>query len=296
MDTNSKTIIEVLDNLDEDRYLEYYQFKQVLNFLPMYSKMQAFCLYLGITGFRPLECCRAKIDNLLFQDRQNPCILNLITKSKPKYYYDKTGKLLTVIYMKQKKRLIPLWVRDYFEEYIRRNWQTMSNNYLFPNNRGGHIKSKSMVVLFDKLRKKMYKTDPIKYSWTMDIVKTQYAGNGKINPIHRLSMYAFRKSRVTWYAMTLLEKGISDVLLCCSQFMGHKKLNTTYTYVKKLIADRADGTIVKFKPPNLNKNILGVNNPTTEIDRICQTLANNPKIRQTINKFLNNIKKNNGGI
>ena len=281
------TVIEISDDLDDDRYLEYWQFKDQLNFLQPYSKMQAFSLFLGMTGFRPIECCRATIQHLLFDDRACPMVQNVITKVKPRHFYDKAGRLLTIIRTKRKKRVIPLWVRDYFEEYIRRNWQLMAGGYLFPDGRGGHMKSRTMVVLFDKLRKRMIKADSIKYSWVMDAVGWTFTG-GKAVAIHRLSMYAFRKSRATWYAMACLEKGIPDVLLCTAQFMGHgpRSIHHTYRYVKRLIAERVDGAVIPLKAPDLNENFLGVENPATEIDRIVGLLSQSPKLRKMVAELL----------
>lgn len=293
----ASTILEIPQDLDEDRYFDYDQFKQVLNFLPMFSKMQAFCLYMGITGFRPIECCRARIGNLLFDNRECPMVQNLITKVKPKAYYDKNGKLLTVLYTKKKKRVIPLWVRDYFEEYIRRNWQVMSGEFLFPNGRGGHMSSRTMVVLFDKLRKKMIKADSLKYSWVMDIVGSQFNPScvGNVQNIHRLSMYSFRKMRVTIYALACLEKGIQDVLLCTAQFIGHgsNSIRHTFRYVKRLISERVDGAVIPLKAPDLNENILGVDGPTNEIDRIITLLSQSPEVRNTIATFLSKQRNKN---
>jgi integrase len=262
--------------------------------------MQAFIIYLGYTAFRPIEVCRARIDNLLFEDRQHPRIINEITKTGPKHYYDKNGKLLTIKYTKIKRRAIPLWIRDYFEEYIRRNWQTMANGYLFSNGKGTHLSNKNMVVYFDKLRKRMYRDNPIRYSWVMDTVgkkpwHDKKTGITRIVSIHRLSMYSFRKTRTTWYAMACLEKGISDVALCTAQWLGHsgKSIHHTYRYIKRLIADDLDTNITQLKPPNLNENIIGVTNPTNEIDKIVIALSQSHELREAIRTYLEKNKESN---
>lgn len=280
--------IEVIESLDEDRYIEFWQFKDLLNFFPAYSKMQAWILYAGYTGFRPIEISATTINMLYFQDREHPHVLNRITKTKRKYYLDPEGRVIATKIIRTKKRFIPIWVRDYLEEYIRQNWQTMANGYLFPNGKGHHLTSDAFIVYFSKLRKKLLQANPVKYSWANDVVATRIIKGKKVD-IHRLSTYALRKSHATWYAMKLLDAGVSDVLLAVSHHMGHKQLNTTYRYVKNLIADRIDG-ISAIKPPDLNENIIGTESPTTEVDRIIQLLGQSAEIREAVAQFLSKLK------
>ena len=286
MSEDTQISIEVMEDLDDDRYFSWEQFTQVVNFCRPFSKMQAFLIYGGLTAFRPIESSRAQITNLLFQDREHPLIQNNITKYKPKIFFTKLGVPVNVHYNKKKKRQVPLWVRDYFEEYIRRNWQTLANDYLFPDGKGGFISSHNWCTLFAKLRKRMITADAVKYSWVNDIVSTQYAGNGTVKHIHRLSMYALRKSRITWYAMGLINQGVADISVCCSQFAGHKKFSTTYTYIKRLIAEHTDGSLTALKPPNLNENILGKDNPPNETDKLVRELMLLPELRELVKTFI----------
>lgn len=275
--------IELESDLDDDRYLTYEQYKEVLSFQPMYSKGQAYTLYAGITGFRPDECGRTKIEQLLFTDRNDPQVINKITKYKKKTYFDSKGRVISVKTTKTKKRSIPLWVRDYLEEYIRQHWMQMANGHLFPNGKGGYLNSDYWCVYWSRLRKAMTKQDSVRYAWVNENVCPKIV-NGKITWTKRLSGYSFRKSRATWYAMACMEKGIQDVLLATAHFMGHgsKSIKATYVYIKKLIADRVDCGLEAIKPPDLNQNILGAPSPQREIDKIIKALLEDEELRKII--------------
>ncbi|MBW2972900.1 hypothetical protein KY346_00735 [Candidatus Woesearchaeota archaeon] len=281
--------VTILKDLDDDRYLTYQQFKDFINYLQPFSKHQAYFLFAGLTGFRPIECTRAQIENLHFEDRTQPKISNLITKYKRTIRTDQAGNKIITRIIKKKTRLIPLWFRDYLEEYIRQNWHTMADGYLFPSNRNN---KKPMSVsgwesFLWRTRTQMINTNRIRYSWVNDEVMKRYGGpNKELRSIKRLSLYAFRKSRATWYAMACMEKGIQDVLLTTAHFMGHSQVNSTYRYIKRLVADRMDCGIEAIKPPNLEENFIGVDNPSNELDELAQKIANNEKFRDVLRAVL----------
>jgi hypothetical protein len=124
--------------------------------------------------------------------------------------------------------------------------------------------------------------DPVRYAWANENVLPKVV-NGKIVWVKRLSGYAFRKSRATWYAMACLEKGIQDVLLCTAHFLGHgsKSIGSTYKYVKSLIADSIDG-VRPFKAPDLNVNLLGPTQAPNASDRIISLLMQDIEFREYI--------------
>jgi len=80
----------------------------------------------------------------------------------------------------------------------------------------------------------------------------------------------------------MLEAGISDVLLCCSQFAGHSKISTTYKYVKNLINQHFSG-VRKIKAPDLNQNIFKPSENTTE--ELIKKITSHPKFSEIIKEI-----------
>ncbi len=254
-------VLEVIHDLDKDRYITYEQFSEFLKTLPMYSKQQCFYLLLGMTGFRPIECCQLTTRHLIFEDLDNPLILNRITKSKTKTYYDAQGRVLAVKHIKIKRRTIPLWVRDYVLEYVIRHGNTFKcapdgSYYLFSAHhlKKDFIDTASWCADISKLRKRFYAENPEKWGWMRDVAH-QRIQFGNVAPIYKFSLYSFRKARATWHGMELMHKGVMDIAFNVSKFMGHSRVNTTYTYIQSLISERAAGNLVPIKPPDLSKPI-----------------------------------------
>lgn len=256
-------VIEVEKDLDRDRYLEYSQFVDFINFLPPYSKSQCYYLVLGMTGFRPIEVSKLTLNQLEFTDKSRATIVNRITKTKKKTYYDSKGRVIATKQIKIKRRIIPSWVAEYIEEYIKRNYNQLKSDdngsfYLFStpyNSRLPYVDTQSWNVDLSKWRKRLVQDNFVKWSWIFEPAYFKII-NGKKSPVYRLSLYSFRRSRATWFAAQLLEKGISDVLLTTSQFMGHSRLNTTYVYIKNLIAEKNVGNPSPICAPDLSENIL----------------------------------------
>lgn len=260
MDVHNDVVLEVEKDLDNDRYLTYDQFKDLINWFPKFDRRQCFFLLLGLTGFRPCEVSKLTLDQLEFSNRSRPVIRNRIMKSKTYVYYDKFGHVKSRRVAKIKRRQIPLWVRDYVEHFIRLEYNKFQpdNNgsfYLFSSpSRRCNISVKSWNSTVNKLRKKLYLEDPVKWSWVNEKVSEKIVMDKKVF-VHRLCLYSFRKSRATWYGMQLMDKGISDVLLNVSHFMGHSKVNTTYTYLKALVAENHQLNPEPIAPPDLTQNI-----------------------------------------
>lgn len=290
--------------------ISYEQFRQVINFLHSYkegryafSKLQAFLMYCGMSGFRPGHIRKADLSFLVFSDRARPRLGVIDTKKVPKrVFVNGVKKCIFVRYEEWDEHDVALWVRDYFEEYIRRNWMTMVNGVLFPSKDGRLMKTTTWDVLVGKLRKTMYEYDPIKYAWVNDVIRTDFNGIDKktgvprkLKKIHRLSLYPFRRGNITWYSLALLDKGISDVPLHAAKYAGHspKGQHHIYRYIQRLLAERANGDVSLLKPPNLNENFLGVENPSTEVDRIISALMQHPRVREAVAHALKGINTKN---
>lgn len=260
--------LEKVKDLDHDRFIEYPQFCEFIRHLPLHSRSQCFYLLSGMTGFRPIETSRLTTDHLLFDDPQRPIILNKITKTKRKYYYDSQGRVLATKIVKIKRRVIPLWVREYILDYLRKNIHALKpapegGFYLFssPTERGTYISTRSWDVNLSRWRHKLVEHDPQKWAWVFDTAFQKVnSRRGCVENVYRLSLYSFRKSRATWHGMELLAKGVSDVLLNVSHFMGHEKIQTTYTYLKALISERYSGFLEQIRPPDLSQPIITEDN------------------------------------
>lgn len=223
-------VVELIKDLDKDRFISFPNFCSFIRTMPNYSKHQCFYLLLGITGFRPCEVARLTLLNFDFSDPTKPTIINRITKSKKKVYYDSQGRVIATKIIKIKRRIIPKWVAEYINEYIRRNYNTFRSDgqgsfYIFPSTYTNHpyIPVRSWCIDIAKRRKKLFKQG---WKWVQNVA-FQRNHKGKVVDCHQLSLYSFRKSRATWYGMELMSKGISDVLLNVSHFMGQETCQYT---------------------------------------------------------------------
>lgn len=159
----------------------------------------------------------------------------------------------TKIINKVKEREIPQWVVLYVFEYLKRNAHKLTvrdeqgNYYLFPCHRTNQPrKTQYWEVDINKQRKHLIKLDEQKWGWVMEIAHPRYfAKKGWTDGIHRLSLYTLRHSRLTWKAMEYLEKGLNDVSLLVSKWVGHELAATTHGYIESVITK-------PFKAPNLN--------------------------------------------
>lgn len=284
--------VEVERDLDVDRYIEYEDFCELVRKLPELSRKQCFYLILGMTGFRPIEVCRLSTSNFDFTEAERPVLVNRITKSKKKTYYDERGRVIATKIIKVKRRVIPEWVRDYLLEYVN-HWRVT----LKPDDKGGaylfssRVDGKSFITVntwcadLAKLRDKLVREDP-KWSWVKQPCSWKVI-RGKPSPVYRLSLYSFRKARATWHGMELMSKGISDVLLNVSHFMGHQRINTTYTYLKALVSETRCGTLEPIKPPNLNKPIFTREGFTQDrTQALARQLARDPAFLKIVEEYL----------
>jgi integrase len=187
-------------------------------------------MMLGVTGWRPIELCRAKVEDI---DPINKRIKWKVAKPKTSYrdkYIIKTSKI--------KWRDLPEWAFKILSAYIRKHYLTMQYGYLFPsrqNIHGYHMCVSAFQQELQEMRDKLFKRDPIKWGWVKEPYQKIVYPNGRVQYYYKVSLYAFRKMHATYYAQMLQDKGISDVLLHTAVHMAHSKIQTTYQYVKSLI-------------------------------------------------------------
>ena len=220
-------------DIDQDRFITYERYKQILRLWPSLSKQQIYFMMLGVTGWRPCELARAKVQDI---DFQNKCIKWRIAKARTSYrdnYIIKTHKI--------KWRALPKWAFDILCAYIKNNFFLMRDGYLFPsrcNKYGGHMTMESFQVELQRKRDKMYKVDPDKWGWVKDTYQEIHYPNGRKQVYYKLSLYSFRKMHTFYFAQMLLDKGITDILLHTAKHLGHTDPRTTMKYLKNLIDDK----------------------------------------------------------
>lgn len=229
-----KTVIVERD-IDEDRLITYDQFKIILKQCPILSKEQIYFLLLAITGWRPNELCRARLDDLDLKDPANPKIKWKI--SKPKQFWK--DEYLVKRY-KIKWRILPAWSSRILQAYIKKHIFQMVNGYLFPSRekKTGHMEVNSMQTTLQRIRDRLYKKDPERFSWIKEPYQVIHYPNGRIQKYYKVSLYSFRKLHATSYAKMLLDHGVADILLATAQHMGHTKPETTMKYVKAIIDEK----------------------------------------------------------
>lgn len=227
-----ENIVIVERDVDEDRFITYERFKMLLKEFPPLSKTQVYMLMLGITGWRPFELCRMRVHDI---DPINQRIKWKIAKPKTIYKDDYIIKKHKI-----KWRQMPEWAFQILDKYIRKNFLTMRNGYVFPSK--DSIEGNCCVGFFqEELRYKrdeLYRKDPIKWSWVKEPYQLIRYPNGKTQFYYKLSLYAFRKMHLTYYAQMLQDKGISDILIHTAVHAGHSDPRTTYQYVKSLIDEK----------------------------------------------------------
>lgn len=236
-----KTILVERD-IDQDRFLSYDHFKLLLKEFEPLSKYQIYFMLLGVLGWRPIELCRMRLEDIDPIERKIRWNL-----AKPRLYY-KGGEDYVIKKQKVKWRFVPSWAFDLLNAYIKRNIHTMVDGYIFTAGNGNHYKSHMHVgtiqIVLKEKRDELYARDPIKWGWVKDVYMTITYGPSSRHPCggkqdyYKLSCYAFRKMHATYYAQMLLDRGVSDVLLLTAQHMGHTKPSTTYTYVKQLLDEK----------------------------------------------------------
>ncbi len=79
-----------------------------------------------MTGFRPIEVARLTMAQLDFSEADKPLIVNRITKTKKKVYHYPDGRVMATKLIKVKRRIIPVWVKEYLEKYIRMHYNTFN--------------------------------------------------------------------------------------------------------------------------------------------------------------------------
>jgi len=235
MQTQKVIIIE--RDVDEDRFISYENFKKLLKEFPVLSKEQIYFMMLGITGWRPNELCRAKIDDLDLSDSENPRIKWKL--SKPKQFF-KNGYL--VKRYKIKWRLIPGWAGQILQAYIKKHIFEMVDGYLFPSREkwkgDEHMDVRTMQTTLQRKRDELIKKDPEKWAWVKEPYQIIVYPNGRKQAYYKVSLYSFRKMHATYFARMLLDHGIADVLLATAQHMGHTKPETTMKYVKAILDEK----------------------------------------------------------
>lgn len=217
-------------DVDQDRFISYDRFKILLKEWPPLSKQQVFFMMLGVTGWRPCELVVSKIEHI---DPVNKRIKWKVAKPKTSYrdeYVVKTSKI--------KWRILPDWAFEVLNNYIKRNFMTMIDGYLFPsrqNMHGNHVTVEGMGEELRKMRDKLYAQDRNKWGWVKEPYQKIMYPNGRVQFYYKVSMYAFRKMHASYYAQMLQDQGISDVVFHTCKHMGHTKMETTLTYLKSMI-------------------------------------------------------------
>jgi len=227
-----QTVIVERD-IDQDRFITYEQFKLLLRQWSTLSKNQVYFMLLGVTGWRPVELCRAKVEDI---DAANKRIKWRIAKPKQFLKDDYLVKKHKI-----KWRVLPDWAFRILDTYIKRNYLTMEEGYIFPsrdNNHGKHMLVKSFEAELKRKRDELFFADPNKWGWVKQPYQKIIYPDGRVQQYYKVSLYAFRKMHATYYAQMLQDKGITDVLLHTAVHMGHSKVQTTYQYVKSLIDEK----------------------------------------------------------
>lgn len=220
-------------DIDQDRFISYERYKQLISQWPILSKNQVFFMMLGITGWRPCELVISKVEDI---DAPNKRIKWKVAKPKQFYKDDYIVKQHKI-----KWRILPDWAFKILDAYIRNNYLNMINGYLFPsrqNKYGNHVTVAGMQEELNKMRDKLYDMDKEKWGWVKEPYQKIVYPNGRVQFYYKVSLYAFRKMHATYYAQMLLDKGITDVLLHTAVHMAHTKPETTYRYVKSLMDEK----------------------------------------------------------
>ena len=231
MDKLQTVVIE--RDIDQDRFISYERFKELLKEWPPLSKNQIYFMMLGVTGWRPCELCVAKVEDI---DPENKRIKWRV--AKPKQFYK--DNYLVKKY-KIKWRILPDWAFSVLDNYIKQNYLTMTHGYLFPSRQrkhGYHMAVHSFQEELARLKRKLFAKDPNKWGWLYEPYQKIVYPNGRVQFYHKVSLYAFRKMHATYYAQMLQDKGITDVLLHTAVHMAHSKIQTTFQYVKSLIDEK----------------------------------------------------------
>ena len=232
MEKELQTIIVERD-IDQDRFISYERYKQLISQWHPLSKNQIFFMMLGVTGWRPCELVVSKVEHIdPMQKRIKWNVAKPKTSIKDNYL---------VKQQKVKWRILPDWAFNILDAYIKNNYLNMINGYLFPSRQnmyGNHVTVAGMQEELKKMRDKLYDLDRDKWGWVKEPYQKIIYPNGRIQFYYKVSLYAFRKMHATYYAQMLLDKGISDVLLHTAVHMAHSNPKTTYTYVKSLMDEK----------------------------------------------------------
>lgn len=259
-----KQVVVIERDIDKDRFITYDEYKQILKQFAYLSKYQCYFYLLGQTGARPSELVKSKITDIDFEGSK----LKRVIGKPMKFYNAGEGDTCAIcqgdgftpryescrrckgtgvanvraIKYKIKWTCLSTEAMNYLKEYVRHNFQTFTNGYLFPSRQSiheYHMSVASIETTLQRLRDKLYYLNPIKWGWMKDSYQDVVYANGHTQHFYKVSLYAFRKMHATYYMYMLQDKyGVTDASFHASKHMGHSKPATTYTYLLSMLNEK----------------------------------------------------------